>query len=79
MAEKAVKKKPNILVRMGKAISRFFRDTRGEMKKVVWPSRKQVRNNFIVVAVFVVFCAAFIFLLDFVFSWLLGLVVQLAA
>lgn len=69
MAEKAAKKKPNIFVRIGRGISRFFRDTKGEMKKVVWPSKKQVLNNFIVVLVFVVLCAVLIGLLDFVFTW----------
>ena len=77
MADKTAKKKPNILVRMGKGISRFFRDTKGEMKKVVWPSRKQVWNNFVVVCVFVLFFALFIFALDFVFNWLFNLVLSL--
>ena len=79
MADKAAKKKPNIFVRIGKGISRFFRDTKGEMKKVVWPSRKQVLNNFVIVAVFVVLCALFIFALDFVFNWLFGLILKLGA
>lgn len=79
MADKTAKKKPNIFVRIGKTITRFFRDTRGEMKKVVWPTRKQVLNNFVVVAVFVVVCALFIFALDFVFNWLFGLILQLGA
>ncbi|NLW78278.1 MAG: preprotein translocase subunit SecE [Ruminococcaceae bacterium] len=77
MAEKSVKKKPNILVRMGRGIVRFFRDTRGELKKVVWPSRKQVLNNFLVVVVFVVLAAVFIFLLDLLFNWLLNLLINL--
>lgn len=77
MADNAVKKKPNILKRIGKGIVRFFRDTKGEVKKVVWPSRKQVVNNCIVVAVFVVVCALLIFGLDVLFNWLFGLIVQL--
>ncbi len=79
MADKTANKKPNFFVRIARAISRFFRDTRGEMKKVVWPSRKQVTNNFIVVAVFVVACAVFIFALDFVFNSLFNLILQLGA
>ncbi len=77
MAEKTTKKKANILVRMGKGIVRFFRDTKGEMKKVVWPTKNQVLNNFIVVAVFVVLCAVLIFALDMLFGWLFSLVLQL--
>jgi preprotein translocase subunit SecE len=32
-----------------KAIARYFREVKSEMKKVVWPSRKQVVNNTLVV------------------------------
>ena len=45
-------------------IGRTFRDTRGEMKKVVWPSWKQGRNNTIIVLVFMVAMAAVIGLFD---------------
>ena len=69
MAEKSVKKKPNIFKRIGHTIARFFKDTRGEMKKVVWPTRKQVLNNFVVVVVFVVLAAALIFALDALFGF----------
>ncbi len=77
MAEKTAKKKANIFVRMGRGIVRFIRDTKGEMKKVVWPTKNQVLNNFIVVAVFVVLCAVLIFALDMLFAWLFSLVLQL--
>ena len=79
MAEKTAKKKPNIFKRIGHAITRFFRDTKGEMKKVVWPNRKQIINNLIVVLVFVLISAVFIFLLDLLFGWLLGLIISLGA
>ena len=77
MAEKAAKKKPNIFVRIGRGIVRFFKDTRGEMKRVVWPSGTQVRSNLLVVLVFVVFMAGLIFLLDLGFSWLFKLTMDL--
>lgn len=69
MAEKAAKK-PNFLVRFGRGVARFFRDTRGEMKKVVWPSKKQVLNNLAIVLAFVLLCAVIIFVLDIAFAWL---------
>ncbi len=57
-AEKASKKKagksggPNIFVRMGKAIAKFFKDLKGENKKIVWPNAKTVlKNSGIVLAV----------------------------
>ena len=49
-------------------IAKYFRDTRSEMKKVVWPSRKQVINNTIVVCVVVLISALVVLLLDFVFG-----------
>lgn len=36
--EKAKAKKPNRIVK-------YFRDLKGELKKVVWPSKKTVVNN----------------------------------
>lgn len=45
-------------------IIRFFKDLKGEFKKVVWPSKKQTINNTIVVIVFMVIAAIFIFALD---------------
>lgn len=60
-AEKASKKKagksggPNIFVRMGKAIAKFFKDLKGETKKIVWPNAKSVlKNTGIVIAVVLV-------------------------
>lgn len=76
MAEKSAKKQ-NPVLRFFKSIGRFFRDARGEMKKVVWPSRKTVLNNFLVVVVFVIICGVIIFLLDLLFGWGLGLIVNI--
>ena len=61
-------KKPGFFAR----ISRSIRDMRGEMKKVVWPSRKQILNNPLVVLAAVAISAIFIGGLDS----LLGLVVR---
>ena len=51
MAEKTEKKKGFFagIKRFFKNIAKFFRDTRSEMKKVVWPNKKQVINNTVVV------------------------------
>ena len=61
-------KKPGFFAR----ISRSIRDMRGEMKKVVWPSRKQILNNTLVVLAAVAISAIFIGGLDS----LLGLVAR---
>lgn len=63
-------KKPGFFARM----SRSFRDMRGEMKKVVWPTKKQVINNTLVVMTAVAISAIFIGGLDSI----LGLIVRFA-
>lgn len=78
MAEKVVKKE-NFFKRFGKAFVRFFRDTKGEMKKVVWPSRKQVLNNFLIVVMFVIIAAIVIFSLDAIFSFIFKSLIGLAS
>ena len=46
----------------------FFKDVKGELKKVTWPSFKQVRNNTLIVIICVLIIGAFIWLLDFAFA-----------
>ncbi len=49
----------------------FFKDVKGELKKVTWPSFKQVRNNTIIVIVSVLIIGAFIWIWDALlgFAW----------
>lgn len=71
MAEKDTQKKPGFFSRM----ARSFRDMKGELKKVVWPSKKQIFNNTLIVLAFVAICAVFIGVLDYALTalvqWLL--------
>ena len=53
-AEKAAKKKKK---KKTNKIVKWFRDMRAELKKVTWPSKKQVVNNTLVVLVVVVIVA----------------------
>ena len=57
-------KKPFIFVRMGRRISRWFREMKSELKKVVWPSRKQLVNNTLVALVVMVAAAIVIWGFD---------------
>ena len=66
MSEKAIEKKPNIFKRMGRGV----RDMHGEMKRVVWPTRKQTMNNTIIVICFMLLMAAVICTLDLGLSWI---------
>ena len=59
-------KKENFFVRTGKRISRWFREMKSELKKVVWPTPKQVLKNAAIVAGCVVVVGIFIWLFDFV-------------
>ncbi len=61
------------------AVSRFFGflvDARGELRKVIWPNRKTTINYTLVVCGFVVVATLFIWGVDIVFSYLIGLVVK---
>ena len=58
----------------GKKISHFFKDLRGEFKKVVWPSKKQVKNNTVVAITFMLVCGIFLWVIDFGLATLVNLV-----
>ena len=70
MAEE--KKKNGFFRRIGK----YFRDTWGEFKKIVWPTRKQVINNVIVVLVTIVVVGVVVFGLDTLFTWIRSLIIN---
>lgn len=63
-AKDAKDKKANIFVRMGKAIAKFFKDEKGECKKIVWPDRKTVLKSTAVVLVVVAILALILWLVD---------------
>ncbi len=52
-----------------KAIVKYFREAKSEMKKVVWPSRKQVTNNTLVVIAAVLLIGIIIWVLDLIFQF----------
>ncbi len=62
------KKKENFFKRAGKAIVNYCKATKSELKKVSWPSRKQLINNTIIVVVCVVIVGVIIALLDTIFG-----------
>ena len=41
-------KKPNFFVRAARGLAKWFREMKSELKKVVWPTRKQVMKNTVV-------------------------------
>jgi len=52
------------------AITRYFRETWAELKKVRWPTRQEAQNLTLVVLAVTVAMAAILGLLDAFYSWL---------
>jgi len=61
VAEANVKKQNKIL--------KFFKEVKSEMKKVVWPSRKQLVNNTLIVIAVVVLVCVVIAIFDAIFQF----------
>lgn len=45
-------------------LSQFIRDVRSELKRVSWPSAKEVKNTTIITLIAVIFFAAYLFTVD---------------
>lgn len=63
-----VDEKPNIFER----IARFIREVVAEMRKVNWPSRKELLTYTSVVLVFVIVMMSIVGVLDYAFAWAVG-------
>ena len=70
------KKNDKNKVSFSKKIVRSFKDLKGEFKKIVWPTKKQVLNNTFVVCVVMIISAAFIFCLDTLLGFLVNLILR---
>src|SRR5574344_40462 len=46
----------------------FFKDFKAELKKVIWPTPKQLANNTVAVITIVLITAAIVFVLDLAFG-----------
>ena len=58
-----------------KGIAKYFKDTKSELKKVVWPSKKDVKTNTITVIAVVLIAAVVLIVLDLIFGGAIHLVV----
>jgi len=52
-------------------MGQFLRDVRAEMKRVSWPTVKEVKNTTIITLVAVIFFAIYLFLVDRIWAFLL--------
>ena len=69
--KKPAAKKPGVF----KRIATFVKGMISELRKVTWPSFRQVVNNTLVVLVVIIASGAFIGLVDLLFKSLMGLLV----
>jgi preprotein translocase subunit SecE len=69
MADKQKKeKKENFFKRAANGIATYAKATKSELKKVSWPTPKQLVNNTAIVVVCIVVIGIFIFILDAIFG-----------
>jgi len=62
--------------RKGNFISRFLRETRSELKKVVWPTRREAINMTGIVLAVTLIVAAGLGIVDWLFAKLFALLVR---
>ena len=60
----------NSAVQQRGGLGKFFRGVKAELKKVVWPTKKELINYTIVVFVATLFIAALIYVVDAIFAQL---------
>lgn len=70
--EKSTNTKSKKDAKSANKVLRYFKDLKSEIKKVVWPTKKQIRNNTIVVLGFMAVAGVFIWVLDAI----MGLIVN---
>ena len=59
-------KKENWFARTWGKTKKYFRELKSELKKVVWPTPKQVLKNTLIVIACILVVGAFIWLFDFI-------------
>lgn len=70
MARTATKRKK------GNIVTRFFRETRSELRKVVWPTRREAINMTAIVLGVTVLMAVGLGIVDWLFTKLFALIVR---
>lgn len=58
-------------------MSKFFKETKSELKKVTWPSKETIKKNTGVIIVFIIIVALFLFVCDSAFSTLSRLFIDI--
>lgn len=68
MAKAAAAKKEN-------AIAQYFKETRAELRKVSWPTRRQAINLSLIVLAVTLFMALLLGVFDYLFAQLFALII----
>jgi preprotein translocase subunit SecE len=58
------------------AVVKYFKETRAEVRKISWPSREEAINLTIIVMTVTIAMAAFLGVVDFLFSRLFSLIIR---
>ncbi len=56
------------IIQQWRRLTTFFQEVKAELQKTSWPTQKEVRSTTIVVIVFVLVCAAYLYVIDRVLS-----------
>lgn len=70
MAKEAKNKTPKEAKKNSKDKRHFWKDFKAELKKVIWPTPKQLLNNTVAVITIVLITAVIVFVLDICFEFL---------
>ena len=60
-------------------ITKYLKEVRAEIRKVTWPSRKEVTRLSTIVVIVMVVMSAFMAIVDFAFSRLMQAIISLGA
>lgn len=76
MAKKAIKKekKDNFFIKTFKKIGKFFKDLFRELKKVTWPTKKEVVQNTGSVLLFCLLVGGLVWIADFLLKTFVGFI-----
>ena len=69
---KSQEKKPNVIKTLANKLVKFLKDTKGELKKVVWTPKTELTKSSKLVIVTVVAVCAVVALIDLGSSWLIN-------
>ena len=69
--------KSNSVVQQRGGFGKFFRGVKAELKKVVWPTRKELINYTIVVFLVTIFIALLIYVFDAIFAQLINMLLRI--